>query len=305
MSNPKTPAACIKILYLCICVLFFFGGYGCSKEDTPADDRFIGSWRIKKGRGYKDLTFLADGTWQSKVRKEGGQSGKAKAKDEEFSGTWVVADGFLNMTATQAKVGNEWIIGEKITFTIIEITGSNMQIKKPDGTIETWAKIIKQQAEGKERPAKILSIKPFVVNLSKEKPVSKDRYLCIELKLVLKPSEEKVIAPSEEKVDAPSEKKVDAPLPNLHPKVKEAMIFHLSSLTYSEINTMDKLSAVRNMLLQIINPYAKGQIESISIQNITVTSQWKSVEAFFSHYEEIPAETKGENAKKTEEGGGH
>jgi hypothetical protein len=295
MSNSKTSITCIKILYFCICILFFFGGYGCSKEDTPADGRFIGSWRIKKGRGYKDLTFLADGTWQSKVRKEGGQSGKAIAKDEEFSGTWVVADGFLNMTATQAKVGNEWIIGEKITFTIIEITESNMQIKKPDGTIETWAKILKQQAEGKERPAKVLSIKPIVVNLSKEKPVSKDRYLCIELKLVLKPSEEKVVAPGEEKVVAP--------LPKIHPKVKEAMIFHLSSLTYSEINTMDKLGAVRNMLLQIINPYAKGQIESISIQNITVTSQWKSVEAFFSHYEEISAETKGENAKKTEEGG--
>jgi hypothetical protein len=295
MNNSKTSAICIKILYFCICVLLFSGSYGCSKEEIPADGRFIGSWRMKKGRGFKDLTFLADGTWQSKVRKEGSQAAKAKAKDDEFSGTWVVADGFLNMTATEAKVENEWIVGETISFTIIEITESKMQIKKPDGTIETWGKIIKQQAEGKERPAIILPVKPFVVNLSKEKPVSKDRYLCIELKLVLKPSEEKVVAPGEEKVVAP--------LPKIHPKVKEAMIFHLSALTYSEINTIDKLGAVRNMLLQIINPYAKGQIESISIQNITVTSQWKSVEAFFSHYEEIPAETKGENEKKTEEGG--
>lgn len=295
MNNPKTSAICIKILYFLICVLLFSGGYGCSKEDAPADGRFIGTWRMKKGKGHKDLTFLADGTWQSKVRKEGSKSGKEKAKDEEFLGAWVVVGGVLNMTATQAKVGNEWIVGETISFTIIEITESKMQIKKPDGTIEIWAKIIKQQAEGKERPAIVLPVKPFVVNLSKEKPVSKERYLCIELKLILKPSEEKVIAPGEEKVVAP--------LPKLHPKVKEAMIFHLSSLTYSEINTMDKLGAVRNMLLQIINPYAKNQIESISIQNITVTSQWKSVEAFFSHYEEVQAKTTGENAKKTEEGG--
>jgi flagellar basal body-associated protein FliL len=288
MSNPKTSVTCIIILYLCISVLLFFIGYGCSKKDVPADDRFIGSWRMKKGKGYKDLTFLADGTWQSKVRKEG-RSSKANAMDEEFSGTWTVADGSLNMTATQAKVGNEWVIGEAVSFAIIEITESTMQIKKPNGTIETWTQIEKQQADGKEVPAQVLSIKPLVVNLNKEKPVSKDRYLCIELKFILKPNNEKA----------------GAPLPKLHPKVREAMIFHLSSLTYSEINTMEKLGAVRNMLLQIINPYAKGQIESISIQNITVTSQWKSVEAFFSHYEEIPAETKkeNENEKKSEEGG--
>jgi flagellar basal body-associated protein FliL len=298
MSNSKNSAAYIKIICSCISIFLFWGSYGCSKDvPVAADERFIGSWRMKKGRGHKDLTFLADGTWLLQIRKQG-KLGKVNPEDEEISGTWTVADVSLNMTATKAKEGGSWNINETISYKIIEISEWNMQIKKSNGPVENWARVMNQKTEGKERSAQILSIKPFIVNLSKEKPESRDQYLCIELKFVLRPSKEK---PSEEKS---SEEKVTVALPKIHPKVREALIFHLGSLTYSEINTMDKLGAVKNNLLQLINPYAKNQIEDISIQNITVTSQWKSVEAFLSQYEEPPAEAKEEHAK-TEAGEDH
>jgi len=298
MSNPKNSAAYKKIICSCISIFLFWGSYGCSKEvPVAADDRFIGSWRMKKGRGHKDLTFLADGTWQSQIRKQG-KLGKVNPEDEELFGTWTVADVSLNMTVTKATTGSSWNIDETISYKIIELSEWSMKIRKSNGPVENWARVKNQKMEEKERPIKILSVKPFVVNLSKEKPASRDQYLCIELKFVLRPSEEK---PSEEKSSA---EKVTVPLPKIHPKVREALIFHLGSLTYSEINTMDKLGAVKNMLLQLINPYAKGQIEDISIQNITVTSQWKSVEAFLSQYEEPPAEAKEEHGK-TEAGEEH
>lgn len=296
MNNPKNSATYIKIICSFISILFFFGSYGCSKEvPVVADERFIGSWRMKKGRGHKDLTFLADGTWLLQIRKQG-KLGKVNPEDEEISGTWAVADVLLNMTVTKAKEGSSWNIDETNAYKIIEVSEWSMRIKRSNGPVENWARVKNQKMEEKERPIKILSIKPFIVNLSKEKSTSRDQYLCIELKFVLRPSEEK---PSEEKSseEKPSEKKVTEPLPKIHPKVREALIFHLSSLTYSDINTMDKLGAVKDMLLQTITPYSKGRIENISIQNITVTSQWKSVEAFLSHYEEPPAEAKEENGK--------
>jgi len=191
----------------------------------------------------------------------------------------------LNMTATQAMLGDAWTIGETVSFEIIEITELTMKIKKSNGSIETWARVKSQKVEEKERLARAISMKPIVVNLSKERPGSKDQYLCIELEIVFKPVG------------------VGMALPKLHPKVRETAIFHLSSLTYSEANTMSKIGHIKDSLLNILNPYAKGQIESIAIRNIMVTSRWKSVESFLSQYAEPVPKTEIEDGKKEPEEG--
>lgn len=271
------------VFFLCTFVLLCSGWwYGCSK-DVSSDDRFTGSWRMKKGRDHKILTFRANGTWQSQVRKEG-RLGRIVTKQEEFIGEWTVSDNFLSMTATQVLAGDTWKIGETISFEIIEIAELTMQLKKTNGTIETWMRVKSQKTEGKE-PATVqaLSFKPIVVNLSKEKAGSKDYYLCIELEFVLTS-----VIPE------------GTPLPDLHPKVREATIFYLSSLTYSEVNTMDKVAGIKDKLLQLVNPYAKDQIENISIRNITVTSRWESVEAFLSQYNDASPEAPKNNGEKTD-----
>ncbi|MFH2066071.1 MAG: flagellar basal body-associated FliL family protein [Pseudomonadota bacterium] len=237
---------------------------------------------MKKGREHNILIYRANGTWQSQIRKEG-RLGRVVTKQEEFLGTWTVSDGFLSMTATQAIVGDTWKIGETISFEIVEIAELTMQLKKPNGTIETWVRVKSQKTEGKESIVQALSFKPIVVNLSKEKAGSKDHYLCIELEFVLKS-----VMPE------------GTPLPDLHPKVREAIVFYLSSLTYAEVNTMDKVAGIKNNLLQLVNPYSKDQIENISIRNITVTSRWDSVEAFLSQYKDASVEAQKNNGEKAQ-----
>ncbi|RJP82187.1 MAG: hypothetical protein C4522_03690 [Desulfobacteraceae bacterium] len=282
MSPNQKSSDYTTVLFLCFFVLLCSGWWvGCSKN-VSSDDRFTGSWRMKKGRDHNILICRANGTWQSQIRKEG-RLGKVITKQEEFSGTWTVSDGFLSMTATQVIAGDTWKIGETISFEIVEITELTMQLKKPNGTIETWARVKSQKTEGKESLVQALSFKPIVVNLSKEKAGSKDHYLCIELEFVLKTAMPE-----------------GTPLPDLHPKAREAIIFYLSSLTYSEVNTMDKVAGIKDNLLQLVNPYSKDQIENISIRNITVTSRWDSVEAFLSQYKDASIEAQKNNGEKAQ-----
>ncbi len=261
-------------------LFFFFLGYGCSK-DVSSDDRFTGSWRMKKGRAHKILQIRANGTWLGEVRKEG-RLGKVVTKEEEVSGTWVVADNFLHMTATKTALGDAWKVGETVAFEIIEITELLMIIKKPSGSKESWIRVKSQKVEEGEKLLRAVSMEPIVVNLSRNRPGGKNRYLCIELEFVFTPRGEGV------------------PLPKLHPKVRETAIINLSSLAYSDVNTMDKVGKISDNLLKILNPYAKGQIESIAIKNIAVTSHWNSVEAFLSQYEEIVAEPEKNDEEQQE-----
>lgn len=274
---------CRKTAVLCLVVLLYSFWAGCSK-DVSSDDRFTGSWRMKKGREHRIWTFRANGTWQSQVRKEG-RLGKVISKQEEFLGTWVVNDNFIQMTATEARAGDAWNIGETVSFEIIEITEGKMTIKKPNGTIEEWARVKSQKADEKEKLARAVSLKPIIVNLYNEKSGSKDHFLCIELEFTFKT---KI-------TDG-----VPAPIPELHPKVREATIFYLSSLTYSEVNTMDKVGAIKGRLLPLLNPYANNQIEDIAIQNITITSRWKSVEMFLSQYAAPPPTPDDQSKENTE-----
>lgn len=278
--NSEKSFSCRKAAMVCLVVLLCSLWIGCS-QDVSSDDRFTGSWRMKKGRAHRIWTFRANGTWQSQVRKEG-RLGKVISKQEEFLGTWVVKDNFLHMTATEAKVGDAWNIGETTSFALIEITEQQMTLKKPNGTIEKWSRVKSQKADGKEKQARAVSLAPIIVNLFNERAGSKEHFLCIELEFTFKPG----MTPG-------------APPPELHPKVREATIFYLSSLTYSEVNTMDKVGAIKGRLLQLLNPYANNQIEDIAIQNITVTSRWKSVEVFLSQYTASPPNPDDQNQKNT------
>lgn len=270
-----------RILKHCLWVLvvtFLLASASSCSKDVSSDDRFTGSWRMKKGKSHKILIFKANGTWQSQVRKEG-RLGKVVTKEEEVLGTWVANDNVLQMIATETKLGDAWIVGEPVLYDVMEITELSLKFKKPNGTVEKWVRVKGQKAEEKERLARAVSDKPIIVNLRKVKPGEKDHYLCIELEFVFKPLKE------------------GESLPPLHPKVRESAIFHLSSLSYAEVNTMPKVSKIKDKLLTILNPYARGKIESIGIQNITVTSRWKSVESFLNQYQESATEA-DENGKK-------
>ena len=77
----KTSETSCFFVFAAIVLLCISFGYGCS-QDVSSDDRFTGSWRMKKGKEHKILIFRANGTWQSQVRKEG-RLGKVVTKDAQ------------------------------------------------------------------------------------------------------------------------------------------------------------------------------------------------------------------------------
>lgn len=271
----------IGLLFL-IFFLVISGIYGCSKKSVSSDDRFTGSWRSKKGKIYRILTFKANGTWGFQFRKEG-RLAKIVEKSGRASGSWNFKDGFLYLYVIESEVQDDLKVDTTVVYEVTEITPLNMFMIAPSGRSEKWSRVRSAKQSGEISQLATISLDPIVVNLKKEKQGGVNRFLCIEVEFIL------------------DEKQTpESPAIAIHPKVQETIIFYLSSLRYREVNTMDDIEGLRGNLLKLLKPYMTGNIEKLSIKNVVITSKWQNVETFLAQYKNKDAkdaEEEGDNTK--------
>ncbi len=271
----KTIAGLLTIVFLVMSVLC-----GCAKKSVSSDDRFTGSWRSKKGKTYKIMSFRVKGTWSLQIRKEG-KLAKIVEKRGEAKGNWNVKDGFLYLYIVESEEDDDWKIDTTIVYEIVEMTLLNMSLKGPSGRVEKWSRVKSSKQSGEARQLATIRLDPVVVNLKKEKIGGKSKFLCIEVEFILNETQDPTM-----------------PAITIHPKVRETIIFYLSSLTYPEVNTMEDIDSLKGDLLVLLKPYISGYIEKLSIKNVVITSKWGNVETFLAEYKE---EETPETEKKEKE----
>jgi hypothetical protein len=85
----------------------------------------------------------------------------------------------------------------------------------------------------------------------------------------------------------------------LHPRVREAAIFYLSSKTYQDLRTVKKAQEVTIELKRVLNPYFKNRIKRLIVHEIVLTSEKKMVDDYENHL--LKPHENGEKKEKAEE----
>lgn len=120
----------------------------------------------------------------------------------------------------------------------------------------------KKGDDAEESLAQVIPMAPLAVNLNKNSSNAQDRYLCLNLSLVLK------------------ELMPDQEIPKLHPRAIDAANMFLSSLVYGDVENFDQIKIQKNKLVNILNPYMDEFIEDIKIEHVMVASSMAKVEEF-------------------------
>jgi len=262
----------LPFLVMISCILFT----GCGPTEQLGDERFFGSWRFKHGRVHTIITFRANSTWISDIR-IADRFEKIVDKKGNIEGKWAVEAGSLKMTPLESGFESEWKVGKTYNYEIVEVNKDFLRLKDDLGRVRNWTRVRGQKKEGKDASVSKVNVGPIVVNVKKSKKYIKDRYLCIDLQLVLS-------------IDG-----AEQPIPKIHPRVREAAILNMSYLTYDELNTNKKIGDLKTKIKRILNPYMQGAIDEVIINDIAVTRKWDIVEEFLSKY--------GEEAMKLAEPG--
>jgi flagellar basal body-associated protein FliL len=243
---------------------------GCSNEPSVTD-QLLGQWRFERHKVHTILSFRTNGTWTAQVRTEG-RLQKIVGKKGNVIGNYNANETQLEMTPTTVPVDIGWQKDQTVLFTITELTGTTLGLRAPTGE-EKLFKRVKSQKQGQENTQQTIKLDPIVVNVSQGEVLRKDRYLCLYIELIQ---------------DTPNDSH------QLHPKVRDALIMHLSSLTYPEVNSYRKLHNMRSELIDLINPYMGCTLTDIAIKNAVVTADQNAVNEFLALFESHKEEEDGE-----------
>jgi flagellar basal body-associated protein FliL len=238
----------------------------CSNE-PKIDEQLLGNWRTQQRHIHTILTFRANGSWQWEQKIEG-QFSKIIEKKQEVEGEWAVSEGRLCMTPAESNPEAGWEKGKMVLFEIAEINQKSLKLITADGKTNLLQRVRskKNQDDDMEEGTTILSLGPLIVNLSKEGSRSRDRFLCVDMELVL----------------ASSEFSSPEALRKVHPRIREVILFHLSSQHYRDVKTFDKLKVVKDELFEILTPYFKEELKELNINRVMITASKEKVEWFLS-----------------------
>ncbi len=119
---------------------------------------------------------------------------------------------------------------------------------------------------------------PIAVNLNKHRSNDKDRYLCLDMTLILQ------------------EMMLEHEVPAIHPKAREAAMIFFSSLVFDDVKVFTSIKKQNKKLVAVLNPYMEGSIKEIKIEHAIVTTDIDKVEEFMIEHTivEAPPGEKGE-----------
>ena len=264
-------------IFLVLFMAFFF--VGCGEKVKGDEDLVVGNWTQYRNRAYILLVISSKGTWDSSVRIADATSKIVKSKGTA-KGTWHMEEGQLIFTVMESNIQEVWEQNDTSFFEIVELGEQIMLLKEENGRVSEWKKSRSQKpGDAVTEAAVVISMKPLAVNLNKNRSNTQDRYLCLNMNLVLK------------------ELMPDQKIPALHPKAREAAVIFLSSLVYEEVKDFDQVKLQKLKLVDVLNPYMDGFIKDIEIEHVIISTTMEKVEEFIIEHTMGPK-------KEEEEAGG-
>jgi Flagellar basal body-associated protein FliL len=274
----------IPRIFLVLLMVFFSAG--CGEKQKQDEDLVVGNWTQYRNRAYILLIISPKGTWNSSVRIADATSKIVKSKGTA-KGSWHMEAGQLIFTVMESDLQEIWEQNDTSFFEIVELGEQIMLLKEENGRVLEWKKTRSQKtvAAGTEA-AVVIPMKPLAVNLNKNRSNTQDRYLCLNMNLVLKE-----LMPEQQ-------------IPALHPKAREAAVMYLSSLVYEDVKDFDRVKFQKSKLVDVLNPYMEGFIKDIEIEHVIISTTMEKVEEFIIEHTMGPKK-EGEEAgnEKKDEGG--
>ncbi len=199
------------------------------------------------------------------------------------TGSWHMEEGQLIFTVVESDIEEIWEKNDTSFFEIVELGERLMLLKEESGRVAEWKKTSGQQgADVEAELAKVISMAPYTVNLNKNSSNVQDRYLCLNMQLVLK------------------ELMPDQKIPDFHPRARDAAILFLSSLVFGDVENFEKIKEQKMKLVDVLNPYMDGFIKDIEIEQVIIATSITKVEEFIIEHTIGKEEEEGEEG---EEGG--
>jgi len=271
-------AADFFILFFIIVFLFIFVA-ACKEKEISPQELAVGNWIQSKNNVYILWVTNPKGEWNSSV-KIPDVTGKIVKSRGTAKGTWHIEEGQMIISVTESDVEKIWEKNATTFFDIVELTDKTMQLKEESGLIVAWNKTNTEKVSDSKNVNNLIAMGPVVVNLNKNRSHDKDRYLCLNMNLVLQE-----IMPEQE-------------IPSIHPKAREAMIIFLSSLVFDDVKDFKSIKKQNKNMRDLLNPYMEGSIKEIKIEHIIVTTDIDQVEEFLIKHT-VDIETSVEEGEET------
>lgn len=258
---------------------------GCGEKEKNQREIAVGNWTQMRNRAYILLITNPKGEWNSSVRIADATEKIVQSKGKA-SGTWHIENDQMIFTVTESDIETVWKKNSTSFQDIVELSETVMQLREESGRLSVWKKTApRKSAAAEENLNQIIDMGPVVVNLNKNRSSDKDRYLCMDLKLVL------------------NELMPDQSPPPIHPKAREAAIIFLSSLVFDNVKDFDRIKEQNIKLKDVLNPYLEGIIKRVDVAHVIVASDIGKVEEFIIEHTltEEPAPEEGEQTENGEE----
>ena len=251
------------VFWFVIWMVFVLLSTGCGeKKEEGHTELAVGNWTLLRNRTYILLITNPKGEWSSSVRIADATSKIVKSKGNA-KGTWYIDGNQMVFSVGESDIEEIWEKNSTLSFSIISMSETEMHMEDDSGRILVWKKTNTQKAESVDEEVQvIMPMGPVVVNLNKHRSNDKDRYLCLNLNLVLKE-----LMPDQEP-------------PPIHPRAYDAAIIFLSSLVQNDVRDFDRIRQRGEELASIINPYLDGMIGEIDIEHVIVANDSTKVEEF-------------------------
>ncbi len=270
----------------CVFLVLFvtFSLTACGEKEKGDEELVVGHWTQYRNRAYILLVMNPKGNWDSSVRIADATSKIVKSKGDA-QGSWHMEGGQLIFTVMDSTIEEIWEKNDTNFFEIVELGERLMLLKEENGRIAEWKKTSSQKSSAAESiPEVVIPMKPLAVNLNKNRSNTQDRYLCLNMNMVLK------------------ELMPEQVVPAMHPKAREAAIIFLSSLVYEDVKDFDQVKLQRTKLVDVLNPYMEGFIKDIEIEHVIISTTIEKVEEFIiEHTLGIAKEGEEETGEKKEE----
>ncbi|PIE71658.1 MAG: hypothetical protein CSA22_02200 [Deltaproteobacteria bacterium] len=270
-------------LFVCLAALLVIVCSGCKKEtSTPMDD-LLGDWHLSIQNQHMILLFHMDGRFTLDTKIVGNLSNVVTSKGI-VTGVVTLDENQLTLTPDQVEIEkSNWVVGEPKAFTITEKNEDNLILTNEAGRPHTWKRTRSKPATApaavETGKMHVIRLDPIVVNLKKDAFYAKDRFLCMDLEILLK---EGILLDPETGYW-------------IHPRIQEAATFFLSNQTYDKVKTFDHSQKVVEKLKGLLTPYMNNNIDKLNIKALIVTSKIVVVDDF------IAARTPPPPAEKSEE----
>ncbi|MCP4671764.1 MAG: flagellar basal body-associated FliL family protein [Desulfobacula sp.] len=275
----KRVAYCFRLFFIAAFLVSFAAA--CKEKEISIDELAVGNWVQSKNSAYILWVTNPKGEWQSSV-KIPDVTGKIVKSRGEAKGTWHIQEGQMIITVMESTVEKVWEKNATSFFDIIELTKTTMQLKEETGSIAVWNKTNTQKTKASESLNTMIAMEPIAVNLNKNRSHDKNRYLCLDMSLVLQ------------------EMMPEQNIPAVHPRAREAIIMFLSSLVFDDVKDFKSIKKQNKKIVAVLNPYMDGSIKNIKIENIIVSTDIDQVEEFLIEHS-IADETPAQGDEKKEE----